>query len=118
MTSNTTFSAASFNIDTLDTYNKSQLVEIVQHLHSVNSAPRSNRKNEVLEQLRNIEATTIAQLAEILNTTSKNISSLLTYLRKDGYIIHRDHIGRVYLTDRNQIITQATNTTNTTDEQN
>ena len=109
MTTTATFNAASYNIETLDTYNKAQLIEIINHLHARATAPRSNKKFDVLDQLRNNEALAIADIAGNLNISAKNVSSLLTYLRKDGYIIHRDHLGRVYLLDRAQQVETTSN---------
>lgn len=109
MATNSTFTAANYNIETLDTYNKAQLIEIINHLHARATAPRSNKKFDALDQLRNNEAMGIADIANALNISSKNVSSLLTYLRKDGYIIHRDHMGRVYLLDRQQVVETTNN---------
>ncbi|MGL4668236.1 MAG: MarR family transcriptional regulator [Saezia sp.] len=78
-------------------------------MHARTTAPRSNKKFDVLDLLRNNEALSIAEIANQLNISSKNVSSLLTYLRKDEYIIHRDHTGRVYLLDRAQQIEPASN---------
>ena len=108
-TTNKTFNAATYNIENLESYNKSQLIEIINHLHARATAPRSNKKFDVLDQLRNNEALAIADIATNLNISAKNVSSLLTYLRKDGYIIHRDHLGRVYLLDRQQQVEAASN---------
>jgi biotin operon repressor len=57
---------------------------------------KSHRKYEVLALLKSAPHST-ADLALAMNTSKNNIGSLLTYLRKDGITIHRDHMHRHYL---------------------
>ena len=54
------------------------------------------RKDDVLAILQAGPAG-ILEIAEKLNINSKNVSSQLSYLRKDGYIIHTDEKSRKYL---------------------
>lgn len=54
------------------------------------------RKDDVLAILQAGPAS-ILEIAEKLNINSKNVSSQLSYLRKDGYIIHTDEKSRKYL---------------------
>lgn len=54
------------------------------------------RKTEVLDILRQGPAS-ILEIANMLNTSTKNVSSQLSYLRKDGYILHTDHLQRKIL---------------------
>lgn len=54
------------------------------------------RKDDVLAMLQNGPAS-ILEIANALNISTKNVSSQLSYLRKDGYIIHTDEKSRKYL---------------------
>jgi len=54
------------------------------------------RKTQVLNLLQ-AAPHTIQELADKLNTSTKNISSQLTYLRKDGHPICTNHIGQKFL---------------------
>lgn len=56
----------------------------------------SHRKYEVLNLLKQKPHTT-SELAIALNTSKNNIGSLLTYLRQDNIIIHRNHLSQHYL---------------------
>lgn len=54
------------------------------------------RKDDVLALLQS-GPYGILEIAEKLGINSKNVSSQLSYLRKDGYIIHTDERSRKYL---------------------
>ena len=54
------------------------------------------RKQEVLKILQK-GAVSISAISSRLGISSKNVSSQLTYLRKDGYNIMTDSIGRKVL---------------------
>lgn len=102
-----TINLNSINFDALETLNKSQLIEIIQAQHAKLSAPRSNKKYDVLAILRTGRHS-VQALADQLDITTKNVSSLLTYLRKqDGIIIHTDHEGNKYMPDPEQQPTPA-----------
>ena len=59
---------------------KAELIEML------NNQSKSSRKNQVLECLKS-GVDTIEAISEKLNIQTKNVSSQLTYLRKDGYNI-------------------------------
>jgi len=63
------------------------------------AAPRgagSARRSEVIAVLRKGPAS-IKAMAMSMNTTTRNVSSVLTGLRKAGYVIHTDEQSRKYL---------------------
>ena len=71
---------------------KSNLMEEVIRLryelaNKVQPVKAAGRKEQVLNCLR-AGVTTIDQIANELGINSKNVSSQLTYLRKDGYMIY------------------------------
>ena len=87
------------NNETINSMNKNQLQEhlsaAVELLNAqVERGP--GRKDDVLAILQEGPAG-ILEIAEKLNINSKNVSSQLSYLRKDGYIIHTDEKSRKYL---------------------
>jgi len=55
-----------------------------------------HRREQVLRLLQEGPAT-LQELADKLNTSTKNISSQLSYLRKDGHPIGTDHLGRKFI---------------------
>ena len=55
------------------------------------------RKSQVLTLLKERGPISIKGMAEVLNTTTRNISSVLTGLRNGGYVIHTDGVGQKYL---------------------
>ena len=54
------------------------------------------RKDEVLAIMRK-GPISILDIAKELDTSTKNVSSQLSYLRKDGWVIHTDHKQRKIL---------------------
>ena len=59
-------------------------------------ARSAGRKDAVLAILKQGPAG-IQEIADQIEISTKNVSSQLSYLRKDGYIIHTDHEGRKYI---------------------
>lgn len=58
---------------------------------------KKSRKEEVLEVLVNAGRIHVGGIAKALNITSRNVSSYLTYLRRDGIDIATDSKGRKYI---------------------
>ncbi len=55
------------------------------------------RKAQVLKILKSSGHITVAAIATRIGITARNVSSQLTYLRKDGYAIATDSLGRKFL---------------------
>ena len=58
---------------------------------------KKSRKDEVLEVLQESGRIFVGDIAKRLGITSRNVSSYLTYLRRDGYEIATDSKGRKYI---------------------
>lgn len=87
------------NNEAIGAMNKAQLAEnLLAAVNFMNTQPERGpgRKDDVLAILQEGPAG-ILEIAEKLNINSKNVSSQLSYLRKDGYIIHTDEKSRKYL---------------------
>lgn len=67
----------------------------------------SERKSQVLELLKERGPISIKGMATVLNTTTRNVSSVLTGLRNNGYVIHTDGIGQKYLVEEPETTTVA-----------
>ena len=83
----------------LQKMNKAELIDyLCAAIQILNTQPERGpgRKDDVLAILQAGPAG-ILEIAEKLNINSKNVSSQLSYLRKDGYIIHTDEKSRKYL---------------------
>ena len=98
------------NDETINGMNKTQLQEhlsaAVELLNTqVERGP--GRKDDVLAILQEGPAG-ILEIAEKLNINSKNVSSQLSYLRKDGYIIHTDEKSRKYLAAQEPVKPEVT----------
>lgn len=79
--------------------NKSDLAAYLEAaVRELNTQPERGpgRKDDVLVMLQQGPAS-ILDIANALNISTKNVSSQLSYLRKDGYIIHTDEKSRKYL---------------------
>jgi len=61
------------------------------------SSSKDGRKQQVLDLLRKYQSISILEISKILNISTKNVSSQLTYLRSDNYKIFTDHKGRKML---------------------
>ena len=73
-----------------------RIKELEQQVQALPRAQGSARKKEVLAILNDGPAS-IKDIAIELETSTRNVSSVLTGLRKDGYIIHTDEHSRKYL---------------------
>ena len=80
---------------------KAELIEQLRHTaDEAAKRPRlqkSHKKFGALKILQESGPASIQEIADQMDISTKNVSSLLTYLRKDGYIVHTDHEGRKYL---------------------
>ena len=70
-------------LEELEVMEKDELVELVLKMQEKSGI---KRKDEVLALIEN-EAMAIEDIAEQLGISAKNVSSQLSYLRKDGYKI-------------------------------
>ncbi len=57
----------------------------------------TGRKEQVLDIMKKSGHITVAAIATRLGITARNVSSQLTYLRKDGHAIATDSVGRKFL---------------------
>lgn len=55
------------------------------------------RKDQVLAILKKEGHVTVEAIAKRIGINSRNVSSQLTYLRKDGYAIATDSLGRKFI---------------------
>ena len=78
-----------------DSANKDQV--IIELQLKLESSSKDGRKSQVLDLLRKHETISILEISRILNISTKNVSSQLTYLRSDNYKIFTDHRGRKML---------------------
>ena len=58
---------------------------------------KSNKKYLVLEILKRSSPISILDISNELEISTKNVSSLLCYLRKDGIVIHTNEKGEKYI---------------------
>jgi len=56
-----------------------------------------SRKEQVLAVMMKNDRITINKIADLLGTNNRNISSVMTAIRKDGYGIATDSLGRKYI---------------------
>lgn len=85
------------NIQDLYKMNKSNLIGLIIKMdQEKNATPvkAAGRKEQVLTCLRN-GVNSIDKIADQLGINNKNVSSQLTYLRKDGYMIYSIRINNV-----------------------
>ena len=79
---------------------KEELVVLINELNEkidkMTKSKEVGRKGEVLEILQTGRFT-IKELSVQLNISDKNVSSQLSYLRKDGWLIGTDSKGRKFL---------------------
>ena len=77
--------------------------QIIAELNKANEevaktkAAAGGRKLQVLTALRETGHTTVEALAKEIGISARNISSQLTYLRKDGIAIATDSLGRKFI---------------------
>lgn len=73
------------------------------------------RKDDVLAMLQKGPAT-ILEIANALDISTKNVSSQLSYLRKDGYVLHTDEKSRKYLAQAEPVKPEVTDEPEVTEE--
>ena len=73
-----------------------KITELEAQIEKMTKSKEVGRKGEVLEVLQTGRFT-IKELSVQLNISDKNVSSQLSYLRKDGWLIGTDSKGRKFL---------------------
>jgi len=80
-----------------------EMVKMIEELNRKNeelikkvSSKEKGRKEEVLELIREKGRIGIKEMGEKIGISERNISSQLSYLRKDGYKFGKDSKGRIY----------------------
>jgi len=58
---------------------------------------KTGRKDEVLEIMQEHRKISVVDIAKIIGISPRNVSSQLTYLRRDGYAIATDSKGRKFI---------------------
>lgn len=72
--------------------------DLINELQSkLEASSKDGRKSQVLNILREYKTISILEISKLLSISTKNVSSQLTYLRSDGYMIFTDHKGRKML---------------------
>ena len=71
--------------------------QIIAELQKKLETSKHGRKSQVLDVLREFSPISIMNIAQKLNISTKNVSSQLTYLRSDGYMIFTDNNGLKFL---------------------
>lgn len=74
-----------------------KIEELEASIQKMKESKDKGRKSEVLELLQEKKRITIKEIAEALGITDKNVSSQLSYLRKDGWSIGTDSKGRKFI---------------------
>lgn len=62
-----------------------------------NKTPGGERKSQVLQILRERGPISIKDIANIMSTSTRNVSSVLTAIRNAGFVIHTDNAGQKYI---------------------
>lgn len=89
------------NAKELNKLDKAQIIELLIYADALAATkgkrPKGpGRKEQVLRILK-ASPTTICDLARSLSCTNKNISSQLTYLRRDGLLFGKNSAGQIYI---------------------
>ena len=90
---------------TTEMMNKMNKSELIEHLTeaiamlNARKEQKSNKKFLVLDILKRGTPISILDISNELNISTKNVSSLLCYLRKDGITIHTDDKGCKYIVE-------------------
>jgi biotin operon repressor len=74
-----------------------ELVGIIMELQERQVAKSDGRKEQVLKVLQERGPISIMDIAEAIGISTKNVSSQLTYLRKDGHAIATKSDGRKFI---------------------
>lgn len=86
----------------MEKMNKKELIETLSQAISMlneRKEQRSNKKFLVLEILKRGHPISILDISNELEISTKNVSSLLCYLRKDGITIHTNEKGEKYIVE-------------------
>ena len=86
----------------MEKMNKKELIEhLTEAIAMLNARKeqKSNKKYLVLDILKRGRPISILDISNELEISTKNVSSLLCYLRKDGITIHTDDKGCKYIVE-------------------
>ena len=81
-------------------FKKEDLVEMMLEMLGNKRKFKKGRKDEVLEIMLEGGSFSVGELAKLVGISDKNISSQLSYLRKDGYKIATRSNGKKYLEEK------------------
>ena len=101
-TTMTTQNITELTQEQMEKMNKKKLIETLSQAISMlneRKEQRSNKKFLVLEILKRGHPISILDISNELEISTKNVSSLLCYLRKDGITIHTNEKGEKYIVD-------------------
>lgn len=108
----------SLTADAISSMNKNDLAaHLLVAVAQLQTQPERGpgRKDDVLAMLQQGPAG-ILDIANALDISTKNVSSQLSYLRKDGYIIHTDEKSRKYLAQAEPVKPEVTEETEAAEE--
>lgn len=89
-------------VEQMSKMNKDKLIEcLTEAIAQLNARKeqKSNKKYLVLDILKRGTPISILDISNELEISTKNVSSLLSYLRKDGVTIHTDDKGCKYIVE-------------------
>ena len=86
-----------YEMSELETMTNVELINIIVELQARPAAKSDGRKEEVLRVLKERGPISIMDIAEAIGISTKNVSSQLTYLRKDGHAIATKSDGRKFI---------------------
>lgn len=89
-------------VEQMSKMNKGKLIEcLTEAIAQLNArkVQKSNKKYLVLDILKRGTPISILDISNELEISTKNVSSLLSYLRKDGVTIHTDDKGCKYIVE-------------------
>ena len=101
-TTMTTQNITELTQEQMEKMNKKELIETLSQAISMlneRKEQRSNKKFVVLDLLKRGTPISILDISNELEISTKNVSSLLSYLRKDGVTIHTDDKGCKYIVE-------------------
>ena len=78
-------------------FKKEELIELLNEAIGGTRKFKEGRKEQVAKMLMTGDSYSVEEMAAALGISTKNISSQLTYLRKDGYEIGTRSNGKKYL---------------------
>ena len=99
-TTMTTQNITELTQEQMEKMNKKELIETLSQAISMlneRKEQRSNKKFLVLEILKRGHPISILDISNELEISTKNVSSILCYLRKDGITIHTNEKGEKYI---------------------